>query len=73
MTKKKAAKRKSKAASKRRTSLPPITQQAVERLEKLASDLDAASKEAGAVAALVRDGVTEELANHLIANKTDRP
>jgi uncharacterized protein YicC (UPF0701 family) len=65
--KKRVGKRKRKTPSTSSPqSLPPATQEAVARLEKLAHELDNASKEAEAVAEIVRTDLTEEFTKHLV-------
>jgi hypothetical protein len=46
--------------------LPPITKEAVQRLEKLADELDTASNEASQVAEIVRTDLVDELTKHLV-------
>jgi hypothetical protein len=57
-----AAKR--KAARRTQPPLPPTTQEAVQRLEKLAKELDSASDEAKAVADIVRTDLVNELTKY---------
>ena len=74
MAKRKRAVKRKKTARKTPPPLPPITQEAVHRLEKLANDLDTASKEAAAVADIIRTDLADELSNHLVdsaAKKTE--
>jgi hypothetical protein len=56
-------KRTPKTASSK--SAPPITSEVVHRLEKLAGELEAASKEATEVAEIVRTDLADELTKHL--------
>ena len=66
--KKRAARSNGKAAPLTRA----VADQAAERLHRLAAELDAASKEAEAVADLVSNDLTEALSKHLVddAKKT---
>jgi hypothetical protein len=50
----------------RETDLPPVTQEAVQRLEKLADELESASQEAEEVAKLVREELVDEMTKHLV-------
>lgn len=73
MPKKKRVSQDKKSVRRQAPVAVQFTQDAVDRLEKLAADLDIASKEANALAGVVRTEIADEIAAHLINTKERKP